>query len=69
MKKEYAKAKAPAVRTGKTVAVVGSGPSGLAVADQLNKRGHSVTVFERDDRIGGHFNVWYSKHEIRKACY
>ena len=51
--KGYAKAKAPAVRTGKTVAVVGSGPSGLAVADQLNKRGHSVTVFERDDRIGG----------------
>lgn len=35
------------------MAVVGSGPSGLAVADQLNKRGHSVTVFERSDRIGG----------------
>ena len=51
--KGYAKAKAPAVRTGKTVAVVGSGPSGLAVADQLNKRGHSVTVYERDDRVGG----------------
>jgi glutamate synthase (NADPH/NADH) small chain len=43
----------PKVRTGKTVAVVGSGPSGLAVADQLNKRGHNVTVFERNDRIGG----------------
>ncbi|NTV66991.1 MAG: glutamate synthase subunit beta [Chlorobaculum sp.] len=42
-----------AVRTGKRVAVVGSGPSGLAAADQLNKAGHSVTVFERDDRIGG----------------
>jgi glutamate synthase (NADPH/NADH) small chain len=42
-----------AVRTGKKVAVVGSGPSGLAAADQLNKAGHSVTVFERDDRIGG----------------
>ena len=35
------------------VAVIGSGPSGLAVADQLNKRGHSVTVYERDDRVGG----------------
>lgn len=42
-----------AVRTGKKVAVVGSGPAGLACADQLNKAGHSVTVFERDDRIGG----------------
>ena len=43
----------PRVRTGKTVAVVGSGPSGLAAALQLNRRGHSVTVFERKDRIGG----------------
>ncbi len=51
--KGYAKAKAPAVRTGKTVAVIGSGPAGLATADQLNKRGHSVTVYERDDRVGG----------------
>lgn len=43
----------PAVRTGKQVAVVGSGPSGLACADLLNRAGHSVTVFERADRIGG----------------
>jgi glutamate synthase (NADPH/NADH) small chain len=43
----------PAKRTGKTVAVVGSGPAGLACAAQLNKAGHTVTVFERDDRIGG----------------
>lgn len=49
----YAAAKPPKVRTGKKVAVVGSGPSGLAVADQLNRRGHLVTVFERSDRIGG----------------
>ncbi len=51
--KGYAAPKPPTVRTGKKVAVVGSGPSGLAVADQLNKRGHSVTVFERSDRVGG----------------
>lgn len=43
----------PRVRTGKKVAIIGSGPSGLAAADQLNQRGHLVTVFERSDRIGG----------------
>ncbi|RMF04208.1 MAG: glutamate synthase subunit beta [Chloroflexi bacterium] len=43
----------PQNRTGKTVAVVGSGPAGLACADQLNRAGHTVTVFERADRIGG----------------
>lgn len=47
------KPRPPKTRTGKTVAVVGSGPSGLAVADQLNHRGHTVTVFEREDRAGG----------------
>ena len=43
----------PAARSDKTVAVVGSGPAGLAAADLLNRRGHTVTVFERDDRLGG----------------
>jgi glutamate synthase (NADPH/NADH) small chain len=43
----------PQTRTGKTVAVIGSGPAGLAAADQLNQAGHTVTVFERSDRIGG----------------
>ncbi|MFW5973484.1 MAG: glutamate synthase subunit beta [Bacteroidota bacterium] len=43
----------PSVRTGKSVAVIGSGPAGLACADQLNQAGHMVTVLERDDRIGG----------------
>lgn len=49
----YACAKPPKVRTGKKIAIIGSGPSGLAAADQLNLRGHSVTVFERSDRVGG----------------
>lgn len=43
----------PSYRTSKKVAVIGSGPSGLATADQLNKRGHNVTVYERSDRLGG----------------
>ena len=43
----------PPTRTSKKVAVVGSGPAGLAAADQLNRTGHSVTVFEKSDRIGG----------------
>jgi glutamate synthase (NADPH) small chain len=46
-------AESPAARTGKRIAVVGSGPAGLAAAEQLNRAGHAVTVFERDDRIGG----------------
>jgi NAD(P)H-dependent glutamate synthase small subunit len=46
-------ARPPMSRTGKKVAVIGSGPAGLAAADQLNKAGHEVTVYERADRIGG----------------
>ena len=46
-------ARPPSKRSGMKVAVVGSGPSGLAAADQLNKLGHSVTVYERADQIGG----------------
>ncbi len=43
----------PKLRTGKTIAIVGSGPAGLAAAAQLNQAGHKITVYERDDRIGG----------------
>lgn len=46
-------AQPPNTRTGRKVAIVGSGPSGLAAAHQLNKAGHLVTVFERNDRVGG----------------
>ena len=45
--------KIPSKRTGKNIAIVGSGPSGLAAADQLNKAGHTVFVYERANRIGG----------------
>jgi glutamate synthase (NADPH/NADH) small chain len=66
-----ADAKIPQVRTGKKIAVIGSGPSGLAAADQLNQRGHSVTVFERSDRVGGLLmygipNMKLEKHIIER---
>ena len=51
--KGWIKACPPSERSGKTVAIVGSGPSGLAAADQLNKAGHTVTVYERNNRVGG----------------
>ena len=47
------KARPPKTRTGKKVAVIGSGPAGLAAAQQLNRKGHTVTVFEKDNSIGG----------------
>ncbi|MEA3456930.1 MAG: glutamate synthase subunit beta [Campylobacterota bacterium] len=52
-KKGWMKPRPPKIRSGKTVAIVGSGPAGLAAANQLNKAGHDVTVYERDKRIGG----------------
>ncbi|MDQ0161433.1 glutamate synthase subunit beta [Bacillus alveayuensis] len=49
----WIKPRIPKVRTGKKIAIVGSGPAGLACADQLNQAGHTVTVYERADRVGG----------------
>ncbi|MEN8776259.1 MAG: glutamate synthase subunit beta [Polaribacter sp.] len=52
-KEGWIKPQPPKSRTGKTIAIVGSGPAGLAAAQQLNRAGHTVTVFERDDEVGG----------------
>lgn len=57
----------PEVRTGKKVAVVGSGPAGLAAAAELNKAGHTVTVFERDDRIGGLLTYGIPQMKLEKS--
>jgi glutamate synthase (NADPH) small chain len=59
-------ARPPVTRTGKRVAVVGSGPSGLAAADQLNRAGHWVTVFERADRIGGLLRYGIPEFKLEK---
>jgi glutamate synthase (NADPH) small chain len=63
---DWIRATPPAARTGKRVAVVGSGPAGLAAADQLNRAGHSVTVFERSDRIGGLLRYGIPEFKIEK---
>ena len=57
----------PKVRTGKKVAVVGSGPAGLAAALQLNKRGHNVTVYERSDRPGGLLRYGIPNMKLEKS--
>lgn len=63
----WIKPQIPTVRTGKRVAIVGSGPAGLACAAQLNKAGHLVTVFERNDRVGGLLEYGIPTMKLSKA--
>jgi glutamate synthase (NADPH/NADH) small chain len=61
------KSRPPKKRTGKKVAVIGSGPAGLAAADQLNKAGHRVTVFERDKKVGGWLRYGIPDFKLEKS--
>jgi NADPH-dependent glutamate synthase beta subunit-like oxidoreductase len=67
MEEGWIKPEPPETRTGKTVAVVGSGPAGLAAAQQLNRAGHTVTVYERDDEPGGLLSTAFPISRWRKA--
>ena len=62
----YVKPNPPSIRTGKKVAIVGSGPAGLAVADQLNKKGHTVTVYEKDEYLGGLLRLGIPDFKLNK---
>ena len=66
-KEGWIKPQLPKVRTGKKVAVVGSGPAGLATAQQLNRAGHLVTVFERDDEVGGLLRYGIPNFKLEKG--
>ena len=63
----WIKPQIPSIRTGKTVAVIGSGPAGLAAAQQLNRAGHTVTVFEREDAIGGLLRYGIPNFKLEKG--
>jgi len=65
-KKGLIKPRIPEKRTGRKIAVVGSGPAGLACADQLNSAGHRVTVFERDDAVGGILRYGIPEFKLEK---
>jgi glutamate synthase (NADPH) small chain len=70
---DWIKPQVPARRTGKTIAVVGSGPAGMAAAQQLARAGHSVTLFEKNDRVGGLLRYGIpdfkmEKHLINRRC-
>jgi len=66
-KEGWIKPQVPKIRTGKTIAVVGSGPAGLATAQQLNRAGHTVTVFERDNAIGGLLRYGIPNFKLEKG--
>lgn len=61
--------KIPSVRTGKKIAIVGCGPAGLACADQLNHAGHWVTVYDRNDRVGGLLMYGIPKYVLYASIY
>jgi len=63
----YIKPEPPAIRSGKKVAVIGSGPAGMAAADQLNKAGHLVTLFEKDEKAGGLLRFGIPDFKLSKA--
>ena len=62
----YVKARLPKKRTGKKVAVIGSGPAGLAAADMLNRKGHTVIVFEKDEAVGGLLRLGIPDFKLNK---
>ncbi|WP_064967297.1 glutamate synthase subunit beta [Tenacibaculum ovolyticum] len=66
-KEGWIKPQPPKTRTGKTIAVIGSGPAGLATAQQLNRTGHTVTVFERDDEVGGLLRYGIPNFKLEKG--
>jgi glutamate synthase (NADPH/NADH) small chain len=63
----YVKPQAPEKRTGKKVAVIGGGPAGLACADLLNQAGHTVTVYEAEDQIGGYLRFGIPDFKLDKS--
>jgi glutamate synthase (NADPH) small chain len=63
----YIKPEPPKTRTGKKVAIIGSGPAGMAAADLLNKAGHTVTLFEKDDKVGGLLRYGIPDFKLSKA--
>lgn len=65
--KGWIKPRPPKTRTGKTVAVIGAGPAGLACADELNKKGHTVTVYEKNEKIGGLLRFGIPDYKLQKT--